>query len=75
MSNRPKSHDSDGASDIARTFSPDELDLDQLAEAIRRLLNTDTGDDAQIRRDPDLLSRRRRATHVMGSQGLEVPGS
>jgi hypothetical protein len=38
-------------------------------------LNTGTADEPQTRRDPDLLLRRRRATHVMGSQGLEVPSS
>ena len=75
MCNRLKSLNSDCPPDVIRSFSPAELDLDQLAEAIRRLLNTGTADDPQIQRDSDLLSRRRRATHVMGSQGLEVPSS
>jgi len=43
--------------EMIREFGPKDLDLDDLAQAIRRLLNSD-----EI---VDLLSRDRGATHVM----------
>ena len=56
---------------VSRTFDPAAIDLDDLAEAVRQLLGTD----AENPRDPDLLLKRRRATHVMGSKRLEAPAS
>jgi hypothetical protein len=42
---------------LLKQFRPDDLDLDQLALAIERLLES---------RDSDLLSGQNRATHVVG---------
>ena len=52
---------------VARIFSPSDLDIDDLAEAIRLLLGTDGGPQiASARRpDADLLSFPRRGTHVV----------
>jgi hypothetical protein len=49
---------------VSRSFSPDAIDLDDLAEAVRRLL----GSGGEDWRDPDLLLKRRRVSHVMGAK-------
>jgi hypothetical protein len=54
--------------ELIREFQPNEVDLDDLAAAIRDLLDSGkpSDRDANARSSPDLLSRRRRATHVVG---------
>jgi len=55
---------------VSRTFAPAAIDLDDLAEAVRRLLGS--GDDAGA--EPPLAShlllKRRRVSHVMGAEGV-----
>jgi len=45
--------------ELIRESRSDDLDVDDLTEAIRRLLDNST--------DPDLLSRRDRGSHVIGA--------
>jgi hypothetical protein len=45
--------------EMVRDFRPDDVDLDDLASAIGKLLESG---------DSDLLSRRRRVTHVVGGE-------
>jgi len=54
--------------EITRSFFPDQIDLDDLAEAIRLLLNPDEESDGGRGRDRDLLLPRRRASHVVGAK-------
>ena len=56
------------ATAVARIFSPSDLDIDDLAEAIRQLLGPDIGAPGEVLHQPkdDLLSVRRRVTHVVG---------
>jgi hypothetical protein len=53
---------------VARIFSPSELDIDDLAEAIRQLLGPSIGAPEEVLHQPnsDLLSFPRRVTHVVG---------
>jgi hypothetical protein len=53
---------------VARIFSPADLDLDDLAEAIRFLLGPPSTPQSgpSLQPNPDLLSSPRRATHVVG---------
>jgi hypothetical protein len=51
------------AEHVARLFSPSELDLDDLAEAIRSLLGPSSVSPGHP--DPDLLPVPRRVTHVV----------
>lgn len=53
---------------MARIFSPADLDIDDLAEAIRQLLGPDVGAPEEVLNQPksDLLSFPRRGTHVVG---------
>lgn len=55
------------AAQFVRVFTPGELDVDDLAEAIRSLLGPTTApQDASSRRaDPDLLLAHPRVTHVV----------
>jgi hypothetical protein len=55
------------AAPVARLFSPSELDLDDLAEAIRLLLGTESVPQITSpgRPDPDLLPVSPRVTHVV----------
>jgi hypothetical protein len=55
--------------EMIRNFNPGDVDLDELAEAIRQFLSPGGARTGQPhrRRDPDLLSSRRGATHVVGS--------
>ena len=59
--------ESDRAAVVARLFSPSELDLDDLAEAIRLLLGTESVPQITSpgRPDPDLLPVPPRVTHVV----------
>jgi hypothetical protein len=56
--------------EVVREFTSGDVDIDELAEAIRLLMErapaarTDVG----RRPDPDLLLPRRRATHVVGAE-------
>lgn len=52
---------------VARVFSPSDLDLEDLAEAIRQLLGPAIGvpEEAPNQPDPDLLLSARGATHVV----------
>jgi len=56
--------------EVVREFSSGDIDLDELAEAIRLLLEPAPAAriDVRRRRDPDLLLQRRRATHVVGAE-------
>lgn len=57
------------ADQIVREFRPDALDLDQLAEILRRLLAEDPGDNplpSSVRANLRLVPSR--ATHVVGPQ-------
>ncbi len=56
--------------EIVREFSPGDIDLEDLAEAIRLLLEPLPAKKIGTRhpRDPDLLLPRRRATHVVGAE-------
>lgn len=49
---------------VSRIFTPDEIDLDDLAEAIRSLLDEPRGN-SRNRPQPDLLSSSPRGTHVV----------
>lgn len=60
---------------MSRTFSPGAVDLDDLAEVLRHLIGSGNGDGDDSRRDPNLHSQRRRASHVMGNEVVEAPGS
>jgi hypothetical protein len=53
--------------EVIRDFSPGDVDLDDLAEAVRQLLSRDatTHGDAERGYDRHLLSGRRRGTHVV----------
>jgi hypothetical protein len=53
---------------VTRIFSPSDLDLDDLAEAIRHLLGPDIGAPVEHAHQPncDLLSFPHRGTHVVG---------
>ena len=61
----------DSAAPVARLFTPAELDLDDLAEAIRSLLEPAGQPQIglAIRPKPDLLSFPRRGTHVVEATG------
>jgi len=54
---------------LVREFSPGDIDLDDLTEAIRLLLEpaVEKIDSGRLG-DPDLLSPWRRATHVVGAE-------
>ena len=52
---------------FVRSFSPDAVDLDHLAEAVRKLLGADAGLSEQS--DSDLHSLRTRVSHVLGANG------
>jgi hypothetical protein len=56
--------------EVVRDFNPGDIDLDELAEAIRLLLKPVPAgkNDTRCRHDLDLLSSRRRATHVVGAE-------
>lgn len=56
--------------DLIRAFRPEEIDLDDLAEAIRQLLHSESTPTPHSSAGvgPDLLLVRDRATHVMGKQ-------
>ena len=59
----------DRTAPVVRIFSPSELDLDDLAEAIRSLLEESAGQPQvgpSSRPNPDLLSFPRRVSHVVG---------
>ena len=60
-----------GTVPFERIFRPDELDLDDLAEAIRLLLGRDIGPQSTSTDRPDahLLSVPRRGTHVVEATG------
>lgn len=57
----------DRAASVARLFAPSDLDLDDLAEAIRSLLRPgpEPQDDAADEPDRNLLSFAHRGTHVV----------
>jgi len=52
---------------LAREFQPESLDLDHLAQAVRKLLGADAGLPEEP--DSDLLSPRAGVTHVVGVNG------
>jgi hypothetical protein len=56
--------------EIARDFRAGDLDLDCLAEAIRGLLRRENDAPPEVckARNSDLLSRRRRVSHVVGGK-------
>jgi hypothetical protein len=56
--------------EVIREFSPGVIDIDELAEAIRLLLESAPTGKSDVRRGrgSDLLSPRRRATHVVGAE-------
>jgi hypothetical protein len=56
--------------ETARDFRAGDVDLDCLAEAIRELLRPESDVVPEVRtsRKPDLLSERRRASHVVGAK-------
>jgi hypothetical protein len=68
MRDRPRTQAVHPAAPVARIFSPSDLDLDDLAEAIRQLLGPDISarEDALHQPNGDLLSLARRGTHVVG---------
>ena len=53
--------------EVARQFAPEQIDLDQLAEAIRSLLGepNEPRPQAPAAPNPDLLLVRRRGSHVV----------
>ena len=55
-------------SNPTRIFSPEQLDLDDLAEAIRMLLNDERPERANLKANPGLLSPATRVTHVLGEE-------
>jgi hypothetical protein len=59
--------ESDRAAAVARQFNPSELDLDDLAEALRSLLGPSSLPQTASpgRQDPDLLPAPPRVTHVV----------
>lgn len=61
------------AAPVARLFAPSDLDLDDMAEALRLLLGPDHAPriDAPDRPDSTLLSFPRRGTHVV--EATEAP--
>ena len=48
-----------------RLFAPEQLDLDDLAEAIRMLLEDEPGEGANHKANPGLLSPATRVSHVV----------
>jgi hypothetical protein len=60
-----------GAGQVERLFRPEELDVDDLAEAIRSLLGPNSPPEigSPSRPDPDLLSLPPRGTHVVEAAG------
>jgi hypothetical protein len=56
--------------EVVREFSPGDIDLDDLTEAIRQLLEPAPVEKIDSGRpgDPDLLLPRWRATHVVGAE-------
>lgn len=67
LNDAPAPLEPEGGTPVARIFKPDDLHLDDLAEAIRSLLSSVTP--PQISENgspnPDLLSFHRRGTHVV----------
>jgi hypothetical protein len=57
---------------VLRAFQPADLDLDDLAEAILRVLDSSDGGglDSKPQANSDLLCRHNRATHVVGGENL-----
>jgi hypothetical protein len=53
---------------VSRAFNPD-MDLDDLAEVVRRLLASGDAIGVGNGHDPHLLLKRRRVSHVMGAKG------
>ena len=68
MRNRRQSQAVYPTTAVAWTFTPLDLDIDDLAEAIRQLLEPDTGASNEAPHQPidDLLSFPHRGTHVVG---------
>jgi hypothetical protein len=60
---------------VSRSFNPGTIDLDDLAEAVRQLLDADFAVATGTARRPDLLSQPRRATQVMGANEQEAPAT
>ena len=60
--------------EVKTEFHSDDLDVDDLAEVVRRLLLDSGGDgvESKIQANPALHFRRNRVSHVMGS-GATVP--
>ena len=58
---------------VSRTFDPDAIDIDDLAEAVRQLLGSSDDIGSEPQHDPHLLFKRRRVSHVMGAKG--APGT
>jgi hypothetical protein len=60
-----------GAVQVERSFRPEDMDLDDLAEAIRSLLGPSSVPQiaSPSRPNPDLLSVPRRGTHVLEATG------
>jgi hypothetical protein len=54
---------------VSRVFDPGAIDIDDLAEAVGELLRSGYATNAEYGRDPDLLLKRRRVSHVMGAKG------
>jgi len=54
--------------DLSRTFDPGAIDLDDLAEAMRQLLESGENSDPEKVGSPHLHLKRRRVSHVMGSK-------
>lgn len=63
--------ESDYPPPMARIFNPSDLDLDDLAEAIRSLLGPTSLPQISVPMSPkrDLLSFPRRGSHVVGPEG------
>jgi hypothetical protein len=55
--------------EFSRIFDSDGIDVDALAEVVRQLLASVPDEAPEDRHDTHLLLKRRRVSHVMGTEG------